>query len=87
MKGSYEQADRLRKKLEEYWKDKAKEIRKTGDETGGLKIILEDGWIWYRASKTEAGIFRIITDAKSKEQADELLEKGKKAFKECEDNI
>jgi phosphomannomutase len=75
----------LRKKLEEYWK--AKEIRKTGDETGGLKIVLEDGWIWYRASKTEAGVFRIITDAKTKEKADELLHKGEKAFKECEANL
>ena len=69
------------RKLEEYWKDKAKEIRRTGDETGGLKIILEDGWIWYRASKTEANIFRIITDAKSKQKADELLRRGKNATK------
>jgi phosphomannomutase/phosphoglucomutase len=87
MQCSTEQAIQLRKKLEEYWKDKAKEIKKTGDETGGLKIMLEDGWIWYRASKTEAGVFRIITDAKTKEKADELLEKGEKAFKECEGNI
>ncbi|MBW2981469.1 hypothetical protein KY343_01185 [Candidatus Woesearchaeota archaeon] len=84
---SPEVAVKLRKKLEEYWKDKAEEIKKTGDETGGLKIVLEDGWIWYRASKTEAGVFRIITDAKSKKQADDLLEQGKKAFKECEANI
>ncbi len=77
----------LRKKLEEYWKDKAKEIKKTGDETGGLKIVLEDGWIWYRASKTEADIYRMITDAKTKEKADELLEKGEKTFKECEANL
>jgi phosphomannomutase len=80
-------ATKLRKRLEEYWKNKAKEIRKTGDETGGLKIILKDGWIWYRASKTEAGVFRIITDAKSKGKADELLEKGTKAFKECKANL
>ena len=87
MNCSSEQIIRLRKRLEEYWKDKAKEIRKTGDETGGLKIILEDGWVWYRASKTEAGVFRIITDAKSKQKADELLQKGEKAFKECIANL
>ena len=83
MNCSAEKGIQARKKLEKYWKDQAKEIRKTGDETGGLKIILDKGWIWYRASKTEAGVFRIITDAKSKEDADELLELGKKAFDEC----
>ncbi|MBW2965865.1 hypothetical protein KY342_02045 [Candidatus Woesearchaeota archaeon] len=88
MQCSAEQAIQLRKKLEEYWKDKSKEIRKTGDETGGLKIIMQDNsWIWYRASKTEAGVFRIITDAKSKQKADELLQKGEKAFKECESKV
>ncbi len=80
----------LRKKLEEYWKSQKyiKEVRKTGDETGGLKIIREEtkegpGWIWYRASKTEGGVFRIITDAKSKLYADKLLAMGEKAFDDC----
>jgi phosphomannomutase/phosphoglucomutase len=82
---SAEEAIKARKKLEGYWKGRpeVKDIRKTGDETGGLKIILGKGWVWYRASKTEAGVFRIITDAKSKEKADELLELGKQAFEEC----
>ncbi len=80
----------IRKLLEEYWKDQPfiEEIRKTGDQTGGLKIIRKmikqgPGWIWYRASKTEAGIFRIITDAKSKQYADKLLAMGEKAFNDC----
>jgi len=80
----------LRKKIEQYWKKQKyiQEIRKTGDETGGLKIVREPtkegpGWIWYRASKTESGVFRIITDAKNKLYADKLLAMGEKAFDDC----
>lgn len=76
----------VRKEIEKYWKGKKfiKEIRKTGDETGGLKIVREDdGWVWFRASKTEAGVFRIITDAKDKLYADKLLAMGEKAFDDC----
>ena len=81
-----ERAVKVRKELEKYWKKQPfiKEIRKTGDETGGLKVIRkDDGWMWFRASKTEAGVFRIITDAKSKEYADKLLAMGEKSFNDC----
>ena len=54
---------------------------KTGDETGGLKIIMNDNsWVWYRASKTEAGIFRIISDSTSKKSSEDLLLKGEEIF-------
>ena len=78
-----EKAVAVRKEIEKYWKKQKfiKEIRKTGDETGGLKVVREDdGWVWFRASKTEAGVFRIISDAKSKEYADKLLAMGEKSF-------
>ncbi len=85
---------KVRKKLEDYWKknEDIEDIRKTGDETGGLKIIRKKtkhgpGWIWYRASKTEKGVFRIITDAQSKLYADKLLAMGEKAFDDCVDKI
>ncbi|MBW2995849.1 hypothetical protein KY332_00955 [Candidatus Woesearchaeota archaeon] len=87
-------SSKMRDKLEEYWQNQAfiKEIRKTGDKTGGLKIIRElekhgPGWIWYRASKTEKGLFRIITDAKQREYADKLLAMGEKAFNDCATEI
>ncbi|MBR9692019.1 hypothetical protein GOV06_04475 [Candidatus Woesearchaeota archaeon] len=87
-------ASKMRAKLEEYWgnQEHIKEIRKTGDETGGLKIIRElekhgPGWIWYRASKTEKGVFRIITDAKERAYADKLLGMGEKAFNDCATEI
>ena len=42
--------------------------------TEGLKIVLPDGWIHIRPSNTEP-IVRIIAEAKSKEQAEELIKK------------
>lgn len=90
IKSPPEIATKLKKKLKAYWQAQPhiKEIRETGDETGGLKVIREEtkegpGWIWYRASKTERGLFRIITDAKEREYADKLLGMGEKAFSDC----
>ena len=86
LKCAPEKSVQLRKELEKHWSKQSnmKEIRKTGDETGGLKIIIKDeGWVWYRASKTEESIFRIISDATSKKSANELLLKGEEIFKEC----
>lgn len=79
-------AVKVREALEKYWKEQnfINEIRKTGNETGGLKIVREDGgWMWFRASKTEAGVYRIISDAASKEYADKLLGMGEKSFNDC----
>ncbi|TKJ17217.1 hypothetical protein CEE44_01645 [Candidatus Woesearchaeota archaeon B3_Woes] len=78
-----EKSIKLRKKLEELWNEQpyVKEIRKTGDETGGFKIVMKDNsWVWYRASKTEAGIFRIIADSTSKKSSEDLLLKGEEIF-------
>ena len=78
-----EKAVKARKELEKYWKaqDFIKEIKKTGDETGGLKVVRKDGgWVWFRTSKTEAGVYRIISDATTKEYADKLLGMGEKSF-------
>jgi len=72
---------KTRARIEDIFKKQGYKIKKTGDETGGLKIILDDGWIWYRASKTEHGVFRIIVDSKSKERSEQLLEKGEDVFK------
>jgi len=79
-------APKMRKKLEDYWKKQPfiQEIKKTGDETGGLKVIRKDGgWVWFRASKTEAGVFRVISDATTKEYADKLLAMGEKSLNDC----
>ena len=49
-------------------------IAETGDDTGGLKIRFKDNsWVWYRASKTEPGLIRVIAESKDKNQAKGLL--------------
>jgi len=74
--------DNLKQKLTEKIKEiykKDHRVRKI-DETDGVKVFLDDGWILFRASWTEP-IFRIFVEAKSKKKADELMDEGKKIDK------
>jgi phosphomannomutase / phosphoglucomutase len=75
---------KIKELIEKRFVSEGNAVKKTGDETGGLKIIIDDSWIWYRASKTEAGKFRIITDSKDEDKAKELMQKGINIFKEAE---
>lgn len=68
----------LRKKLEEHYLKAGFTIGKTGDETGGLKAIKDGSWIWFRQSKTEDKVLRIIADSRSEKKARELMKEGKK---------
>lgn len=55
----------------------------SGGEAGGVKAwVGKDAWVWFRASKTEPGIFRCIVDAKDSQTATDLLEKAKMVFDE-----
>lgn len=69
----------LRKKLINYF-SKDNKIQLTGDETGGLKILFDGSYLWFRASKTEPGVFRIYADSPDEKEADELLKKGEEVF-------
>ncbi len=71
-----------REKIKDYYKNKGFNILETGDQTGGLKMIRDNSWIWFRQSKTEDKILRIISDSKDKltslnliNEARELLDK------------
>jgi phosphomannomutase len=76
---------KIKELIEKKFRDKGYEIRKTGNETGGLKIIIDEkSWLWFRDSKTEAGQFRIIADSNDETKAKELLQQGVDAFKEAE---
>lgn len=71
----------IREKLENYFTKKGWQIKKTGDETGGLKALLDkNSYVWFRQSKTEPASFRIIADADNKEKVKNLLTEGIKAF-------
>jgi phosphomannomutase len=51
-------------------------VDRTGDETGGWRVVLEDGsdksFIFARGSRTEAGIWRVIVDAPDSVRGEEL---------------
>ncbi|MCX6742575.1 MAG: hypothetical protein NTX24_05420 [Candidatus Pacearchaeota archaeon] len=69
---------KTRNKIKSYYKNKDFKIQETGDETGGLKALKENSWVWFRQSKTEDKILRVIIDSKDKDTAEELLKEAKK---------
>ena len=54
--------------------------KRTGDETGGWRVILEDGreraFIFARGSRTEAGVWRIVVDDPDPSRGEELERAG-----------
>ena len=76
-----EDYDKIRNKIEEYYKNKNYKIQKTGDITGGLKAYLDDSsWVWFRVSKTEAGVFRIFSDSNDLDKAKQMIKEAKGLF-------
>ena len=51
--------------------------KRTGDETGGWRVVLEDGkdraFVFVRGSRTEAGVWRMIVDDPNPTRGSELL--------------
>lgn len=57
-------------------------VQERGGKTGTVKALIEpDSFIFFRASKTEPGVFRIISDAPGLSRAEELLKQGVTIFK------
>ncbi|MCX6723072.1 MAG: hypothetical protein NT094_03305 [Candidatus Staskawiczbacteria bacterium] len=72
---------KIKKDLENYFKNKGYKIKKTGGAKGSLKIFFtENSYLWFRESKTEPGSFRIIADGDNKEKVKNMLEKGAEIF-------
>jgi phosphomannomutase len=71
----------IRNSLKEHYSKKGFEIRESGGIKGSLKVITgKDSFVWFRASKTESDIFRIISDSGKKEEAERLMEEGVEVF-------
>jgi len=68
----------IREKIEHFFSDY--KITRQGNETGSLKIHIDGSFLWFRASKTERGVFRAIADSPSKEKAEDLIRQGKEVF-------
>ena len=65
--------------LIKYYSDKGFEIKRTGGDNGGLKFVDKDGsWVWFRQSKTESNVLRIISDSKDEEVANGLIKEAKR---------
>ena len=65
----------IEKKLESYYKKKEFKIKKI-KESGSLKASLKNSFVWFRVSKTEADVLRIITDSGNKGKAEALMQEG-----------
>ncbi len=66
--------EKIKKELEEYYSSKKAKIVKLNEEGGSIKVIIsKNSFVWFRDSKTEPGVFRIIADSKYEEKTEKLL--------------
>ena len=77
-----EEHDKIKKFLKNYYSKKGFEIRETGGIKGGLKIVVNRNYfVWFRASKTESNVFRIISDSNNYNESQKLIEEAVGLFK------
>ncbi|MFH1324084.1 MAG: hypothetical protein ABIH64_02445 [Nanoarchaeota archaeon] len=67
----------FRAKLKSYYSRKGYKINETGGISGGLKILVDnDSFVWFRFSKTEANLLRIISDSTSLNSCRKMIEEA-----------
>ena len=72
--------NKVKKKIIDHYRKK--QCRVKDSKSGSLKIYLNDNsFIWFRVSKTEANILRIIADAQNREQAQLIMEESMNLIK------
>ena len=65
----------LKKTIENYYKKKAMKLQ--SNQNGAIKAwMTKDSFVWFRDSKTENGIMRVIVDAPSKKEATFLMQEA-----------
>ncbi|MBI2558276.1 hypothetical protein HYW20_03055 [Candidatus Woesearchaeota archaeon] len=80
-----EKHNSIKKFIKDNYSKKGFETRETGGIKGGLKIITgKDSFVWFRASRTEGSVFRIVTDSDSKKDAEKLMEEAVGVFKKAD---
>jgi len=70
----------IRDRVKQFYTDNGFRLQETGDETGGLKAIKDNSWIFFRQSKTEDKVLRIMSDSKDKKTAETLLQQAKEVL-------
>ena len=58
-------------KLKRHFKGHATRCQETS-----LKVLVDDGFLWFSQSRTEGGVMRVIADASSQAKAEQLLREG-----------
>ena len=66
---------KIKKRLKDYYKKRNFKIKES-KEFNSLKAISGKNFVWFRTSKTEADILRIITDSNHKKEAEVLMEEA-----------
>ena len=71
--------DEIKEKLKKHYRQH--KMQETGGSTGGLKVVIDKHtYVWFRASKTEGNLFRIIVDSDDKEKAHRLMTQAVEFF-------
>jgi len=67
--------------LKEHYSKKGFKMNESQEPKGSLKIITSDNsFVWFRASKTESNVFRLIADSNNKEESQKLMEEAVNVF-------
>jgi phosphomannomutase len=81
VKAAENQARLLKRKIREYYKKRGLKIKSALGSTSGLKILFnKNNWLFFRGSKTELGVFRIIANGDDRELVHEMILDGEKIF-------
>ena len=76
--------DQIKEYLKNNYSRKGFEAREANGIRGSLKVIVsKNSFVWFRASKTESNLFRVISDSNNKEEARKLLDEAINLFKEA----
>ena len=71
----------LKNKLIKYFENKGFKTRRAEGNAGGIKILYnKNNWLFFRASQTEPGLFRIIANGDDKKLVDKMIKEGEKIF-------
>ncbi len=74
----------VKKFIRNYYSKKGFKMQETGGIKGGLKILTgKNSFVWFRASKTESNIFRVICDSDNKDEAETLMKEAVELFKKA----
>ncbi len=75
------QAGLLKIKIREYYEKRGKAIKSAPGADSGLKILFDkNNWLFFRGSKTEPGVFRIIANGDDRRLVNKMILDGEKTF-------